>query len=80
MQTVSYSLIAMIAAEYGAVDCCWRESERSFTGFVAEVWFNELPDQFASKWAEAVGYPVKVRVREGLARFAVSVSCVVEQR
>ncbi len=79
MQTVPYSLIAITATDYNAVDCCWRESESSFTGFVAEVWFNELPREFACKWASVVGYPVKVRAREGLGRFVVSVPCGVEQ-
>jgi hypothetical protein len=42
MQAVSYEFISGLAAEFGAVECCWRESERSFTGFVAEVWFAQL--------------------------------------
>ncbi|NJO81273.1 MAG: hypothetical protein HC827_24140 [Cyanobacteria bacterium RM1_2_2] len=78
MNSVPYSLIADIADQFNAVDCVWRESERSFTGFVAEVWFDELPSEFAIKWAEVVGYAVKVRrVDRGVARFAVSVPCVV---
>lgn len=53
--------------------------DRSFTGFVAEVWFNELSREFAMKWANMVSY-VKVRRREsGTAKFAVSVPCVVPE-
>lgn len=60
------------------VECCWRESERSFTGFVTEVWFVELPREFAVKWFEVVGYSVLVRcVSSDPVRFAVSVPCVV---
>lgn len=71
-------MIAGIAAEFGCVECFWRESNHSFTGFVAEVWFNELPGEFAIKWASVVGYEVKVRRRENEpGQFAVSVPCVV---
>lgn len=78
MRPVPFSLVSGLAAEFGAVECCWRESSRSFTGFVAEVWFVELPREFAVKWSEVVGYSVLVRcVSSGPARFAVSVPCVV---
>ena len=59
---------------------CWRrESERSFTGYVAECWFAQLPSAFASKWAAVVGYQVRVRCVPGPARFAVSVPMVVPE-
>lgn len=78
MHPVPFDLVAGIADEFGAIECLWRESDRSFTGFVAEVWFAELPREFAVKWAEVVGYSVQVRrVDRGTARFAVSVPCVV---
>lgn len=78
MRPVPFSFVAGLAAEFGAVECCWRESDRSFTGFVAEVWFESLPREFAVKWAEVVGYSVVVRcVSAGPGRFAVSVPCVV---
>ena len=74
MQSVPYEFVASLAAEFGAVECLWRESERSFTGFVAEVWFAQLPSQFAVRWACVVGYQVHVRcVSSGPGRFAVSV-------
>ncbi len=57
---VPFELVAGLAREFGAVECFWRESDRSFTGFVAEVWFVYQPKQFAVKWAAVVGYPVKV--------------------
>lgn len=78
MRSVPFEFVCGLAAEFGAVECCWRESERSFTGFVAEVWFESLPSQFAVRWAEVVGYPLRVRcVSSGPARFAVSVPCGV---
>ncbi|MBD2458393.1 hypothetical protein H6G80_30545 [Nostoc sp. FACHB-87] len=80
MRSVPFEFVAGLAAEFGAVDCFWRESDSSFTGFVAEVWFSELSvaGQFASKWAEVVGYLVKVRCPSvGPSRFVVSVPVVV---
>jgi len=78
MRSVPFSFVASLAAEFGAVDCFWRESSRSFTGFVAEVWFEQLPSGFAARWSAVVGYSVLVRsVSAGPARFAVSVPVVV---
>jgi hypothetical protein len=68
--------VADLATEFGAVKCCWRESDRAFTGFVAEVWFSESrsTSEFAVKWTGVVGYPIKVRcVESSPARFAASV-------
>lgn len=78
MRPVPFEFVYGLASEFGAVEVFWRESDSSFTGFVAEVWFGALPREFAVRWAEVVGYAVKVRVRsDGPARFAVSVPCVV---
>ena len=78
MRAVPFSFVVGLAAEFGAVECCWRESSRSFTGFVAEVWFESVPREFAVRWSRVVGYSVLVRcVSSGPARFAVSVPCVV---
>ena len=78
MVSVPFEFVSGLAFEFGCVDCFWRESDRSFTGFVAEVWFESLPSDFAVRWSAVVGYSVKVRSRaDGLARFAVSVPCVV---
>ena len=78
MQLVPFEFVQALAAEFGAVECCWRESDRSFTGFVAEVWFAELPSGFAVRWSAVVGYSILVRgVSSGPGRFAVSVPCVV---
>lgn len=77
---VEYEFVAGLAREFGCVDCGWRESDASFTGFVAEVWFASLPREFCVRWSAVVGYPVKVRVREdGPARFVVSVPCRVPE-
>ena len=74
MLAVPFEFVQGLAAEFGAVECAWRESDRSFTGFVAEVWFTELPSVFASRWASVVGYFVLVRsVSSGPGRFAVLV-------
>jgi hypothetical protein len=78
MRSVPFEFVSGLAAEFGAVECCWRESDRSFTGFVAEVWFESLPSDFATRWAEVVGYSLRVRcVSSGPGRFAVSVPCSV---
>ncbi|MGG6241574.1 hypothetical protein ACQ4N7_23355 [Nodosilinea sp. AN01ver1] len=78
MLPVSYAFVQALAAEFGAVECYWRESDRSFTGFVAEVWFAELPSEFAAKWAAVVGYSILVRsVSSGPGSFAASIPCTV---
>lgn len=78
MRSVPFEFVAGLAAEFGAVECFWRESAVSFTGFVAEVWFDQLPSEFAARWSAVVGYSVRVRsVSVGPARFAASVPVVV---
>ena len=51
MQSVPFEFVSGLAAEFGAVQCCWRESDRSFTDFVAEVWFQSQPREFCVRWA-----------------------------
>lgn len=76
--SVRFDFVASLAAEFGAVECCWRESDHSFTGFVAEVWFESLPSSFAARWVSVVGYSVLVRcVSVGPGRFVASVPCSV---
>jgi len=81
MLSVPFEFVSVLAADFEAVDCFWRESDSSFTGFVAEVWFSELrlAGEFAVKWAAVVGYLVKVRCpsASGPGRFVVSVPVVV---
>jgi hypothetical protein len=73
-QSVPYEFVAALAAEYGAVQCCWRESDRAFTGFVAEIWFANPAGEFACRWAKIVGYPIRSRVTaDGPARYVLSV-------
>ncbi|EKU96952.1 hypothetical protein Lepto7375DRAFT_0882 [Leptolyngbya sp. PCC 7375] len=81
MRSVPFEFVSGLAAEYGAVECCWRESERSFTGYVAECWFGFLPTFFAQRWAAVVGYSVLVRSvpAGGPGRFMVSVPVTVPQ-
>lgn len=38
VRSVPFEFVSALAAQFGAIECCWRESERSFTGFAAEVW------------------------------------------
>ena len=59
MRSVPYGFVVGLAREFGAVEVFWRESDVSFTGFVAEVWFDALPREFALKWAVVVGYAVQ---------------------
>jgi hypothetical protein len=74
MLAAPYELVELIAMEYGAVDCFWRESDRAFTGCVAEVWFLGRPWEFAQKWARVVGYPIRSRsTEEGPGNYMVSV-------
>ena len=81
--SVPFSFVAALAGDFGAVDCSWRESDRAFTGFVAEVWFCSLAEAgaFARRWAAVVGVSVLVRRVSGGApgAFAVSVPCFVPQ-
>jgi hypothetical protein len=77
MRSVPYGFVVGLAREFGAVEVFWRESDVSFTGFVAEVWFDALPREFALKWSVVVGYAVKVRRADGPGKFAVSVPCQV---
>ncbi len=74
MLSVPFSFVESLAADFGAVECFWRESDRAFTGFVAHVWFESLLREFVARWATVVGYSVVVRcVSAGSGRFAVSV-------
>ena len=47
MVSVPFEFVLGLALEFGCVECFWRESDRSFTGFVVEVWFESLPSDFA---------------------------------
>jgi hypothetical protein len=47
MRSVPFAFVAGLAVEFGAVECFWREFDRSFMGFVAEVWFESCPREFA---------------------------------
>lgn len=78
MIAVPFEFVSGLAVEFGCVDCFWRESDRSFTGFVAEVWFEGLPRDFAARWSAVVGYSVKVRrLDDGCGKFAASIPCLV---
>ncbi|WP_017296554.1 hypothetical protein [Nodosilinea nodulosa] len=78
MQSVPFEFVQGFAAEFGAVECCWRESDRLFTGFVAEVWFAQLPSEFCARWAAVVGYSILVRgLSLGPGAFAASIPCTV---
>ena len=55
MISVPFEFVRGLALEFGCVECFWRESDRSFTGFVVEVWFESLPSDFAVRWSAVVG-------------------------
>ena len=81
MRSVPFEFVSGLAAEFSCSECAWRESDRSFTGYVAECWFQQLPSSFAARWASVVGYSVLVRSMPagGFGRFVVSVPCTVPQ-
>lgn len=53
MLSVPFEFVQGLAAEFGACECFWRESDRAFTGFVAEVWFSALPGDLAVRCPSA---------------------------
>ncbi|EKU97078.1 hypothetical protein Lepto7375DRAFT_0948 [Leptolyngbya sp. PCC 7375] len=81
MQSVPFEFVSQLASEFGAFECCWRESDLSFTGYVAECWFHQLPGPFCVKWSSVVGYQVRVRCfSQGSVRcFVASVPVTVPQ-
>lgn len=74
---VPFQFICILAEEWGARSCHWRESDRAFTGFVAEVAFSSatVAADFARRWSEVVGYGVAVRHQCGF--HTVSVPCAI---
>jgi hypothetical protein len=78
MLAVPYEFVANLAAEHGAIDCCWRESDRAFTGFVAEVWFTHPAGEFAHRWAKVIGYSIRSRIcTDGPARYMLSIPVIL---
>ncbi|HEY9296474.1 MAG TPA: hypothetical protein VIQ31_08890, partial [Phormidium sp.] len=78
-KALSYEVVRTFAESTGAVECFWRISDRSFSGYVAEVWFNELQiaGEFARVCSDRIGVNCKLRVTsEGLAKFYVTVPCL----
>ncbi|WP_373479255.1 hypothetical protein [Geminocystis sp.] len=75
---VPYPLVAIIAQQAGAKEIYWRESRRSYTGYVAEVWFDKLPSKFIGKWIEVTQQSILVRNIENLG-FSVSIPCTVPE-
>lgn len=78
-KALNYEVIRRFAEVTGAVECFWRISDRSFSGYVAEVWFNELQiaGEFARVCSDRTGVNCKLRVTsEGIANFYVTVPCL----
>ena len=78
-KAVTYEALRRFAEVTGAVECFWRISDRSFSGCVAEVWFNELQiaGEFARVCSDRTGVNCKLRVTsEGPAKFYVTVPCL----
>ncbi|MEM7579099.1 MAG: hypothetical protein AAF316_04470 [Cyanobacteria bacterium P01_A01_bin.80] len=75
---IPFDIIEKLANEYDAIECFWRESDVSFTGFVAEIWFNEIPSEFSIKCASLIKKSMKVRcLSDGVGKFALSVPVTV---
>ncbi|WP_196215574.1 hypothetical protein [Cyanobacterium aponinum] len=74
---VDYPMIAVIAQNSGAMEFYWRESDRSYTGYVAEVWFQQLPSEFAYLWSQAIGESILVRKVSEMNSYCVSIPCNV---
>lgn len=74
---IPYHEVAKVAYFFGAIEVYWRESDRSFTGFVCESWWNFPPRKLASNCAKVVGYPIAIRRLEGPGRFSMSVPVVI---
>lgn len=78
-KALTYEVVRGLADLTGAVECFWRISDRSFSGYVAEVWFNELQTagEFARVCSDRIGVNCKLRVTsEGPAKFYVTVPCL----
>lgn len=78
-KALSYEVVRRFAEVTGAIECFWRISDRSFSGYVAEVWFNELQiaGEFARVCSDRTGVNCKLRVTsEGPAKFYVTVPCL----
>ena len=78
-KALTYEVVRRFAEATGAVECFWRISDRSFSGYVAEVWFNELQiaGEFARVCSDRTGVNCKLRVTyEGPAKFYVTVPCL----
>lgn len=79
-QALPYALIATVASELGATEFYWRESTRSYTGFVAEIWFDKLPSDFSQAFAIKLKQSILVRnVQHENLGFAVSIPCTVPE-
>lgn len=78
-KALNYEVLRRFAEATGAVECFWRISDRSFSGCVAEVWFNELQiaGEFARLCSDRTGVNCKLRVTsEGITNFYVTVPCI----
>lgn len=69
--------IELLATAYGAVDFKFRSSDRSFTGFVLECYFEDgdLAVAFSKEAEFQIGYFTTVRVISA-ERCYVSVPCI----
>ncbi|MFB2924256.1 hypothetical protein [Aerosakkonema funiforme] len=78
-EALPYEVISQFAQAAGAVECHWRISDRSFSGYVAEVWFGDLKmaAEFARVCSDRMGVICKIRATsDGPAKFYVSVPCL----
>jgi hypothetical protein len=77
-RVLPYLEVAKVADMFGAADVFWRESARSYTGFVAEIWFSEYPVIFRRNVEKVLQHFVCVRrIEDGPAAYAMSVPVAV---
>jgi hypothetical protein len=64
---VPFAVWSGLAVDSGAVDCSMRESDRAYTGWVAELVFaDERAHEFARRAATVLGRSVVVRRGPGM--------------
>jgi hypothetical protein len=61
MVSVDLDIVFEFAVELGASGVLVRESQRSFTGSVAEIWLDERVNEIAAQFAALVGREIVSR-------------------
>lgn len=73
-----YYEVAKVAIAFGAADVFWRESQNSYTGFVAEAWFSHYPEVFKRNVEKVIQHFVAVRrIEDSPAEYAMSIPVAI---